>query len=85
MPKMEPKKHTCNAPSSDSKSPLTKKPNIKAFSLPFTLPFVRLISPCNSFLQGKLNGFQVDLLKPYTNINIIISILACFAKSMAKT
>jgi len=49
------------------------------------MSFVRLLSPCNYFLQGKLCGLQIDLPKTNTNIGIIASILACFVKSMVPT
>lgn len=49
----------------------------QACLLPFNTSFVRLLTPCNCFLEGKLCGFQINFLKVKVNIHIIANILTC--------
>jgi hypothetical protein len=53
------------------------EPCINPSLLPFIMSLARLLDPHNYFLQGRP--------KAKANIYIIVSILACFAKNMAKT
>jgi hypothetical protein len=61
------------------------EPNIKACLMPFFAAFAKLLNPCSYFLQHIWSGLQANLLETNKNFNIIINILACFDKSMAKT
>jgi hypothetical protein len=61
------------------------KPSIKACPMPFDVPFVRLLSPCNLKKKRKLNGFQANFLETNKKINIITIILPCFVENMVKT
>jgi len=49
------------------------------------MPYAKLLSPCNCFLQHRLNGLQTNLPKINKNSSIITCILTCFDESMAKT
>ncbi len=53
--------------------------------MPFDVPFVRLLSPCNLKKKRKLNGFQANFLETNKKINIITIILPCFVENMVKT